>query len=259
MADNIHISKADLDALHKPGCLTRCTSKRQPSNPCSHICRAVEQTEDHASTYDYPTYIELCSNTNDYFLPTSSSRARLTRCPRPNEWDVGVGNNFQHYRVPYWHNAHHIIPNGVMRSGIAKVGKEDSRLPRLIKYALLKAEYNLNFKENMVILPMQSAIAQALALPRHLKGDEVGPGELPEIFSHPDYSTMVENELVPVLNRYKQMLADATKKEHLALPGSLSRTALEQLSRDTYVQILSYGSTATVVGSLADVARSAAH
>jgi len=250
MANEVHVSKTELEVLHKPGCLTR-HQKRANGNTCSHQWQAVQQAIDHAGVYNYPTYAALCSDGVSFFKPSASSARR--RRPSKGDWNVGVAGNFEHYRVPYWHNAHHIIPNGVLRSGIAKAGKGDARLPRLIKYALLKAEYNLNDKENMVILPMQSIVAQALGLPRHLKGDEVGPGEVAELFSHPDYSTQVENKLVPILNKYKRMMAEALKKEHLALPGNLSRSALEQLSINTYIAIITYGSTAKAVGSLADV------
>lgn len=256
MADSVHISKAQLDALHKPGCLTKCNGdKRKKGDPCAHIANAIEQAEDHDTTYNYPTYIELCSETNDFFMPSTSPKARLQKCPRAGEWDIGVGNNFQHYKVPYWHNSHHIVPNGSLKSSIAEAGKGDRRLPNLIKYALLKAEYNLNFKDNMVILPMESVVAQALALPRHLKGDEVRTGEKTEIFSHPDYSKYVTEGLVPILNGYKKTLADALKKEHLALPGSLARSELEQLSMTLYIEIIHYGSIAKKVGSLADVVK----
>jgi hypothetical protein len=253
MADSVHVTKTQLDALHKPGCLAR-HQKRDSGNPCSHQWQAVEQAEAHAGVYNYPTYQELCreSTGGSYFRPSATTGLR--RRPAPGEWDVGRGDNFQHFRVPYWHNAHHIIPNGVLRSGIAKAGKGDSRLPNLIKYALLKAEYNLNDKENMVILPMQSIVAKAIALPRHLKGDEVGPGETPEIFSHPDYSTRVETKLVPILNKYKKVIAKALEKKHPELPGPISRSALEQLSMEIYSAIISHGSAADFNGSsLADV------
>lgn len=253
MSDSVHITKAQLEALHKPGCLTR-HQKRQTGNTCSHQWQAVEQARAHASVYNYPTYKELCRKSTElhYFRPSATAVRRMR--PAPYEWNVGRGDNFQHFRVPYWHNAHHIIPNGVLRSGIAKAGKGDSRLPRLIKYALLKAEYNLNDKENMVILPMQSVIAKAIALPRHLKGDEVGPGETPETFSHPDYSSRVESKLVPILNRYKKVIAQALKKKHPELPGPISRSALEQLSMETYIAIISRGSAEDFNGSsLADV------
>ena len=252
MADSIHISKADLENLHKPGCLTR-HQKRAEGNTCSHQWQAVIQTQNHASTYDHPTYHSLCvrSRGPTHFQP-SISRRNLMKRPKCGEWNVGVGRNFQHFKVPYWHNAHHIIPNGSLRGAIAKAGKGDSRLPRLIKYALLKAEYNLNDKENMVILPMQSVVAEALGLPRHLRGDEVGPNEKPEMFSHQNYSDYVEGKLVPILNKYKRLMAEALKKEHLGLPGRLSRGELETLSMNTYIMIITTGSAASFTGTPLD-------
>jgi hypothetical protein len=255
MADNVHITDVELEAMHKQGaCLTR-HQQREEGNLCSHQWQAYQQSLDHASTYDYPTYIELCeksSNKVSYFYPSATSTR--SKRPRPGDWDVGVGQNFQHFRVPYWHNCHHVVPNGVLRDAITDAGNSDARLPNLIKYALLKAEYNLNDKENMVILPMQSVVAKALGLPRHLKGDELGPGEKAEMFSHPDYSARVKQKLVPIVNDYKRIILDALNKKHPALPGPVSKSKLERLSMSTYIDIITFGSSKKFSGeSLADV------
>jgi hypothetical protein len=252
MADNVHITDLELDAMHEQGaCLTR-HQRREEGNLCSHQWQAYLQAEDHASTYDDPTYISLCSNRTSYFQP--SVRSAFVRKPRRGDWDVGVGENFKHYRVPYWHNCHHVIPNGVLRDAITETGNANELVPNLIKYALLKAKYNLNDKGNMVILPMQRIVAKAMGLPRHLKGDDVGPGEKAEKFSHPDYSGQVKQKLVPILNDYKRIVMNALKKKHPALPGPLSKSRLEQLSMSTYIDIISFGSAESFDGeSLADV------
>src|SRR5258708_1967786 len=197
MGENSHVTEQDLKELHQPkggasqkGCLTR-HQKRKEGHLCSHQWQARGKAETDPTVHNYPAYWTLCGDGR------FRSAARITEAGNvfpPNyaeswlgqfwkkkpthkgkEWNLGKGRNFNHYTEPYWHNAHHIIPNGTLSAAIAEAAEsakeKAAELLNLIKAGLLKAEYNLNDKVNMIILPMQKNVDHSLSLPRHLKGD----------------------------------------------------------------------------------------
>lgn len=250
MSDN-HLTKKELAQLHKPGA---CVVRHQPRTEghlCSHQWQARVKAESDSKLYNFPAYESLCGRG---FMEASVRRTEKGVFPwgyaeeakggfrrkRPTrqgkEWDLGVDNNFNHFIKPYWHNAHHIIPNGSLKAAITKTAEADERLPRLIVGGLFKAKYNLNDKVNMVILPMEKVVARALKLPRHLIGDDPGPGGKPELYSHVDYSNQVTLKLDDIMKEYKQVLAKTleTKKKHPPLPNDLSKQKLIDLSESIY-------------------------
>lgn len=138
-------------------------------------------------------------------------------------WDV-VGQNFmKSSRRPYWHQAHHIIPNRVLNGCIldAATQSKSFTLYRLIRIGLLDAKYNLNHKTNMILLPMSERTAAFLKLPKHL---EAGAR------SHEDYSNQVKEKVDEVIRSYKRVAEDA-KEDHKAPPADLAKSGLERISR----------------------------
>jgi hypothetical protein len=257
MADNNHVTDEALEKLHKQGaCLTR-HEKRATGNKCSHQWQAKIQAEAHPSVYNYPAYYTLCERApGGIFLTALRSnfppdygqqwlggfwKDKPTHSGK--EWDLGKGANFDHFAKPYWHNAHHIIPNRALAAAIDDSASQakDARLTNLIKAGLLKAEYNLNDQINMVILPMERIVAAALALPRHLKRDEVGPDEKKEFRSHADYSKKIENKLTGIMRSYAETLAKALEPDHQGPPDDISKEQLEELSQSTYDAIIAAG------------------
>jgi hypothetical protein len=224
MAGSKHVTAADLRKLHQPpegaggkGCLTRHQG-RAKGNKCSHQWQAGVKARSHWRVYEIPD--------------------------RP-EWSVLSEGNFEHFKVPYWHNAHHIIPNGALKAAIAKVGKETAGMTNLIKQGLLKATYNLNDKINMVILPMQRYHARKVGLPRHLRGDR------DETRSHPAYSDQAESKLAPIMDGFKSIAADALKAvegTHDKPDAVLSKAQLEELSSTLYANIRAAGKVAANLG-----------
>jgi A nuclease family of the HNH/ENDO VII superfamily with conserved AHH len=212
MAKSKHITAADLEKLHKPGCLTR-HQKRANGNPCSHQWQAGVKAREHPELYEVAEF---------------------------PKWSPGIATNFGHFRRPYWHNAHHIIPNGSLKNAIAAQKKDaPGGLVNLIKQGLLKAEYNLNDKVNMVILPMTAYHARKLGLPRHLKGDKN------ETRSHPAYSKQAETKLEPIMDEYASAAADAideAKGKHESPDANLTKRQLEELSENLFNMICIAGS-----------------
>ena len=218
-----HVTAADLRKLHQPpeggggkGCLSR-HQRRAEDNKCSHQWQAGLKADSDPTVYNVPG--------------------------RPR-WHLGYGRNFKHFKRPYWHNAHHIIPNGALKTAIATAGKSTAGMTNLIKQGLLKAEYNLNDKINMIILPMEMRHGVILKLPRHLKGDEVGPNEKQEFFSHEAYSDEAEISLGQIMKTFKAEAAKAMKAvegTHEKPDATLSKQELEALSERLYNAIKSAG------------------
>ncbi len=218
-----HALPAELEYLHQDrsggggkGCLTR-HQRRETGHHCSHQWQAGVKANSMPWKRKY----------------SPPGRPEIA----PGYQVAGAPANFEHFKYPYWHNAHHIVPNGTLNTAIAKTGPD---LCNLIKQGLLKAEYNLNDKVNMVILPMERKWGVILGLPRHLKRDEDGGNSPGEFFSHADYSNEVELALVDIIASYKQIAADAKNaaKEHEMPDPKLSKKQLETLSARIHNNIM---------------------
>jgi len=262
MADNPHVTEEVLNELHKEGaCLSRHL-RRTNGHKCSHQWQAKVKAESTPEVYNYPAYSSLCDDSpGGMFLTAVRSEsfplgyAKLLKgiggfwkakpTHKGKEWNLGKTSggiqNFDHYAVPYWHNAHHIIPNRTLAAAIELAGKDRPELVNLIKAGLLKANYNLNDKINMIILPMERIVAAALSLPRHLLRDEVGPNEKQEHRSHADYSQQVKNRIQPIIDNYKQSLAKANDESHDSPPDDLAKEQLDDLSEEIFNFIISEG------------------
>jgi hypothetical protein len=227
MPEQDHVTDEDLTKRHQlgkkarqKGCLTKCDCGRgrKPGNICCHLWQAGVKAKSETSLY---------SKHPDYGNGYTSSK-------------TGYHADFDHQFAPFWHNAHHMIPNGSLNNSITAAGKN---LANVIRIGLLKATYNLNDKVNMIILPMKMADADALGLPRHLIGDE-GSGQKPEKYSHRKYSEDVEALLKDIMRDFKVLADEAVKavaKKHKQPNPKLAKDKLEDLSRRLYKAITTVG------------------
>jgi hypothetical protein len=231
-------------------CLTRHAG-RQENNSCSHIWQAVVRAEtDDKKWYKAPAYDKLIGKR----FKTGARRTARDRSifprgmtlskegPKPGDWDPGKGQNFKDWRIPYWHNAHHIVPNAVLKGSMMAAAEDagDPRIKAAIESGLLLATYNLNHKINMVILPMGREVAAGLDLPRHLVGDNAGPGEKKEFRSHKNYSDEVEKRVVKVMQDFVSLF-DEDPNEHQKPPNELAKEQLEKCSSDVRKSIKDFG------------------
>jgi hypothetical protein len=110
-----------------------------------------------------------------------------------------------HYYFPYKHNHHHMISAGSFREFVldAPVSGKATRFTRRI--VILKADWNINRKQNLVMLPNEEAVAEICALPAHCPWDAV---------SHPDYSSALKSDLAQVRDAIDKA-ADKDKHEEL--------------------------------------------
>lgn len=150
---------------------------------------------------------------------------------------VPNGENFKNARWPFWNNAHHMIPKGLFGKLINQSGKAY----QLIRVSLLEAKFNIHYKRNMFILPMEQAVGAELFLPRHL-----GLIRQSDSFNHPDYNDLVESRLKAIIDDYKKICDDAVAntEAHKVPNAKLDKAKLESLFRRCEAVIKIYGAVA---------------
>jgi hypothetical protein len=201
-------------------CLTRHVS-RVKENSCSHRWQAWHRAKSDDARW-YKTYPDA----HKVFNPP----------PPAGTWDPLHGNNFRKSaRKPYRHNAHHILPNGVLRDCIneaaAQAGDKGAALRILIRGGLLDAGYNLNHKLNMIILPGDQRVAWVLKLPAHVeKGKR----------AHEEYSAEVSKRVEQVMQDFAQVMAKSVQA-HDAPPNKLDKKKLERISDSFRKAIRAWG------------------
>lgn len=207
---NKHIKVSTVDG---GACLTGHESSRDSAGKvkevsCNYRWQAYKRAlTDDKGRYNWPRYKPL---TEDLGLFTRLRFGlRKIKAPSAHGWDVtATGVNFRtSCNVPYWHEGHHIVPNGELRGSISAVGEGDLSevYHKLIRNGLLEEKYNLNFKDNMVILPMDKKIAETMGLPRHRR--------TPEHRSHKSYSKYVRGKLNDIFGRIRDQ-----EKKHKRKP-----------------------------------------
>jgi len=135
---------------------------------------------------------------------------------------VGI-KNFTNGFVPYGNQVHHILPNAVLRDCIDTKSKEDADLKTVICQGLLEERYNINYKNNMLILPSAWSQACLLGLPKHLG-------------SHPGYSMKIKKAVMRALKPYQA--AKNSGEEHPEPKPEDLKDALERISDKMYKSII---------------------
>ncbi|WIG94294.1 AHH domain-containing protein [Myxococcus sp. SDU36] len=162
-------------------CLNRHDGSREQNGKgvlkavsCNHRWQAFKKALETKATYNWPAYEALSKQKTFAMVVRARSGTRRVQAPNGENkaWDVTAeGHNFRtSCNVPFWHEAHHLVPNNVLKSCIAKVGEGQPLqmvYVKKVRSGLLREKYNLNHKVNMILLPMDEKVARALQLPRH--------------------------------------------------------------------------------------------
>jgi A nuclease family of the HNH/ENDO VII superfamily with conserved AHH len=230
--------------------------------PCNHrwqgyLRASVEDPGDynHRNWRWYGQFLE--SNTRKRYrrvvvFPSNGRmipRQFMARRPKPGEWNIGGADRSPgatNYRTtcnrPFWHEAHHIIPNGSFKNAIVAVGKgtdKHSEYTHEIKRGLMTEKYNLNNKVNMIILPIVSRIAKAIGLPMHV--DRLGTTNV----RHTSYSDHVEQRLDEIFGPIEKTLEAHEKPAYKDC-----RSDLERFSGTLRTEIKSLGKTGQALDEL---------
>lgn len=254
MANNEHQLDKTFIALHKKekstqggACLNRHESAFNAKSSCSHRWQAYEKAKECANWYNYPAYQDLVktvARTPSFETTQWGNFISTMKRPMPGEWDLTattqyksgkrIDNFVEWSKCPYWHNAHHIIPHSILNNAIANASEEELTLYTLIRVSLLEAQYNLNHKNNMVLLPMGKEVAAALGLPRHIAGIEGTADGYKYTQDHPKYSDNIGLKVSKIIRAFAKQIK---LKKHDAERPAFSKAQLEDISKDIFNQL----------------------
>ncbi|AZZ93179.1 hypothetical protein EUZ85_21620 [Hahella sp. KA22] len=136
-------------------------------------------------------------------------------------------NNFTTGFAPYGNQVHHIVNISSVRNGIEEIAKDLPDLRTLIVNGLLDEKYNINHKDNSLILPTQRGASAKTGLPSHYG-------------SHPKYSKGILKHVLKALKPYKSIANQMKKKkkEHDAPNPVELKEKLEKASNTIYQEII---------------------
>lgn len=178
--------------------------------------------------------------------PPAGRQQELKRTGGAKPKDGDIVNFSSSSLWPYWHNAHHLIPQGRFNSVIDEVAGKECPNDRgecvlAIKMRLLKAKYNINHQKNMIILPGGQTVAGILGLPRHLTKKPKGKSEKGLVAEHRGHQEY-DNTIVPKLKKVFVQAAKAFKKKKCELTkADLDKEKLNQISKEAYEMIIDLG------------------
>lgn len=138
--------------------------------------------------------------------------------------------NFTNGHKPYANMAHHVLPVSSLANPISEISKEKPELVNVIAGGLLEEKYNINHKDNIMIMPAEWEDARRIGLPTHPQGN-----------NHPNYRPEIEAEVKIALNPYRN-LSDQGEKHDKAKAKNL-KSHLEDISRCMYGALKDYGTT----------------
>ncbi len=211
-----------VDSLEDGRCLNR--HQGRDTNSCSHQWQAGWRAAKEPKPYNWPAYSGMAAATQVFF----QGKKKAVGAPAKGDWDVKDGNFDTSCNVPYFHEAHHIVPNSTLGKAIAAVFKTQADIYR-VRGSLLDAKFNLNYMRNMIILPLDPAVAKALKLPRH---------RILPAMSHRVYSDIVQEELQKTLMK---IAAEFVKDAHKYPNLKGFKDYLDVLATHLYWQILEAG------------------
>src|ERR1043166_9596376 len=253
MSEEEHRSKIEALKAHKPpdsGCVTRCQgSKYVEDQPHSHRWNAAQQARAEKDVYTIP----LDENAA---IPHWRKHALM----RLGAGLVGTAkrkspkNQLKPFYREWWpfpHNAHHIIPMGVLWStvidaAVAKVKDENKQkmFDEVIKYFLVEP-YNHNHQPNMITLPTKDKESMILGLPIHLHGKNR---------DHPDYTKPVASQVsAEIPPKYDAMATAVDEKKHVTEEEQVKvKSDLQYISETIYFAIIELAKAKKLAGQSLD-------
>lgn len=241
---------------HGTGCVMRCTSAYQPGKAHSHRWNAAERARGESDIpYNDIKMWEKSQEVDNWTLKKLQNLQKegglagaITK-----KGSKHLGNVKPFYRSfhPFNHNAHHIIPIGIMLKAIINTSKSAkpnvTRMENLILGGLIDEPYNINDQPNMIVLPTQLKPAEILHLPIHLDNKR---------WDHPAYSRKIKTH---VEAKFKSEFASLCgqvaaekhddKKDHTT---PAMESSLETISNSMYKAIIGLAKAGTRVGENLD-------
>lgn len=158
-------------------------------------------------------------------------------------YTVEQGKNYQRDTWPWWNNAHHLVPKATLRNAVEGLKNPSgwngpATLAEVVKCFLLSEKYNVNHFRNMIILPMDTEVGEAIGLPRHLVLEDAdakaASGDAKTKMDHQAYGNLVEKELTKILDEFTKAAKQADKGTCVTEEMKAAKDRLDELSDRCY-------------------------
>ena len=156
---------------------------------------------------------------------------RKVNKPGQGDWDVDPKKrNFKwDCNVPYYHEAHHVIPDATLRTGLLETFGENPAVAAWVAEKMLDAPYCVHHKDNMLILPMDQFVGEVLNLPIHRETKQCNHN-LYDKYILSKVKARIEAVQEQIMEEHDKQDENAPKTKNLA-------SSLEALARTTYTEV----------------------
>lgn len=143
------------------------------------------------------------------------------------DWDVGHGRNFKwDCNVPYYHEAHHVVPDATVRTALMKVF--DAQVAVWVATKMLEVPYCVHHKDNMLILPMDARVGDVLQLPIHRETKQC---------NHNRYDEFILKKLVKRMQAVQEQILEEHDKDDDAPKTKDLAKGIEKDAEALYSQV----------------------
>jgi hypothetical protein len=150
-------------------------------------------------------------------------------------------NNFTTGRVPYGNQVHHVLNQSSLHKGIDELATIWEPIRWAVVDGLLEEKYNLNHRDNNLILPTSEKDCRQTGLPKHCG-------------AHPKYNTQILDAVKQALSPY-QTIANQMKKKrnHDPMDPEQLKDDLVVISNTMYSNIILLAAANRAKGSFVSI------
>lgn len=244
--------KAMKEHTRTSGCVVRCISTYKENESHSHRWNAAEQARAETEVYtlpmDHPK--SILRKAKEKLLALLAEGALASKITKQGTNYASTLKPFYRMWIPFPHNAHHIVPMGVLWADVIdkavnKAKENPGKMFNLVIKGFLTEPYNHNDRPNMITLPTQVKESETLKLPMHLAE---------KAMSHPVYSAMVASQVsAEVPPMYDGLASAVNEKKHTKNKATIEvKRTLVDISEATYKAIISLAKTKKTAGKTLD-------
>ncbi len=164
---------------------------------------------------------------------------------------IPVGQNFTSQSWPYWNNHHHLISAGLFKKEIGVIAQKQDISFQTFADWLGSSPFNIHYRENMLILPMDTTISFLLGLPRHIRFeliiiDDTGNVCSRTQASHPQYDKYIKSKITPVLKEAASAFKKGEGHPSAIQVNEKISEKLYNISKSTSDELIKFGSASTI-------------
>jgi len=209
-------------------CLLKHVTSFNENNSCSYRWQGVKKSKEAPVNKIYDSVKDSSIRTmgDDWIADQSDGVVIKTLKKAKSNKSVVELERFATGFAPYGNQVHHVLPCGAFKKAAFKVSESTTGLLLVIIGGLLEEKYNINHKDNMIVLPTNEKVSCRVGLPRHYG-------------SHPTYSNKIQGMVTEALDPYKKVADQIAKGEpHDEVDPVTLKEALEDISEQMFDNIL---------------------